>query len=167
MIDPKSYDDIVRHLGGLIPCYERGQPGCILEDAANEHCGDGCLILSVYREGLRRGADEIERLREVLRQIADGETDGFAGDPSRWPSTAAGEAIGYEWRDGVRIPDALMARLDFLRKRVPACPECGGRDKGGVLQIQLTQSKAEPAIWRCRLCKTRFAHEPTKEPKDD
>lgn len=51
------FDDIKRHLGGIVPCY--GDPvGCCANDDANSrHCYDGCLLLKVYKAGYRAGVE--------------------------------------------------------------------------------------------------------------
>lgn len=46
---------------------------------------------------------EIERLRDALVRISDGEASELASDPSQWPSTIAFLALGGEIRDGQRI----------------------------------------------------------------
>lgn len=76
--DPKSYDEIVRNIGDVVPCYRLGEAGCRLDDPTNgEHCGDGCLMLKVYRSALAIGLKEGMRKSDALGDAIGGaEQDG-------------------------------------------------------------------------------------------
>ncbi len=49
------------------------------------------------------------------------------------------------------------ARLNFLKKNVPACPVCAETQ-----QIQLVEYIIPPAQWKCRICKNKWSEEPIK-----
>lgn len=55
--DLKTYEEIVEHLGHIIPCY--GKPGGCHADTDID-CGEhgGCLMLQMYRAGYRAGANQ-------------------------------------------------------------------------------------------------------------
>ena len=62
------------------------------------------------KEQLKRIAGEHERMRQALLRIAFSEdVSGLAGDPWKWPSTIAYEAIGGEFVEGQRV----HTRRDF------------------------------------------------------
>jgi rubredoxin len=48
---------------------------------------------------------------------------------------------------------SILARQDLLYRNVPRCPACGAD------QVQIMQHE-QPAEWRCRECRHRFAFEP-------
>jgi hypothetical protein len=80
-----------------------------------------------------------------------------------WCNLTADERTAVKKRlERPYIIGASIERTEFLRKNVPACPSCGGRDVTGTLQIQLVDTFNPPAKWKCRLCKTRFEHEPNR-----
>jgi hypothetical protein len=55
-----------------------------------------------------------------------------------------------DWDEALRLTD----RREFLGKNMPICPTCDSQ------QVQLTRADAKPAHWKCRMCLTRFEHEP-------
>lgn len=60
-----SYDEIVKNLGDIIPCYSAKNGGCCADDPTNElYCngedGDGgCLMLRVYKAGYRAALTDL------------------------------------------------------------------------------------------------------------
>ena len=48
---------------------------------------------------------------------------------------------------------ARIDRADFLNRHPPQCPKCD------TFQVQIKGSDI-PALWRCRVCKHWFTHEP-------
>ena len=65
---------------------------------------------------------------------------------------------GYEWINDGNGLQALLDRKDFVCANVPHCPRCSEQ-----MQIQVTNYLSVPAKWRCRMCKHRFVHEPTRD----
>ena len=45
-------------------------------------------------------------------------------------------------------------RRDFLGNHIPVCPACDSR------QVQLRDWVPVVAVWKCRVCKHKFNHEP-------
>ena len=62
-----SYDEIVKNLGCIVPCYAENNGGCCADDPTNEiHCNDesddgGCLMLRIYKAGYRAALADNER----------------------------------------------------------------------------------------------------------
>jgi tRNA(Ile2) C34 agmatinyltransferase TiaS len=53
--------------------------------------------------------------------------------------------------------EAIWTRREFINRNVPHCPRC--REQ---MQIQIIDI-GQPAQWRCRMCKHRFAYEPARD----
>lgn len=59
--------------------------------------------------------------------------------------------LGVDWELEVNILRDQQVRA----KKAPPCPLCGEK-----MQVQIINSLARPAAWRCRKCKTYFEQEP-------
>jgi transcription elongation factor Elf1 len=65
-------------------------------------------------------------------------------------------AMSELWPDGLDLK-AILDRKDFVCSHVPHCPKCGEQ-----MQIQIKRFDP-PALWRCRMCKHHFEHEPSTD----
>lgn len=55
----KVFEDIKRHLGGVVPCYGESTGCCVDDDTNSSHCDEGCLLLRIYKIGYRAAVDDL------------------------------------------------------------------------------------------------------------
>ncbi len=69
----------------------------ILDDVApcDDNCDLGGVLAWVDPADLARMREMRHTWETALRRIASGESDPFAGDPGKWPSTIAALALGW------------------------------------------------------------------------